>query len=277
MCTLSGSISALGTSTTFKGAFDNNNSTNWFCSGTNDANVDFNPDIWVVVDFGEPIQIQEYSLRSGSHSQRVPKEYRLQASPDGVNWINLEASYNLVSPNNWASVPLRNHTITNNTSYRYYRMYFSASYETYTLGPIAYANYQIDEIELKADVPEFIVTHDNRVGINTIKPEETLHVNGNILANAYLTPDYVFEHYFEANKSTKPNYQFKSLDQVYNFVKKNHHLPNVPSKEEVEKQGGIVLNRNVELQLEKIEELYLHLIELESYVSNLEKKYRQFK
>ena len=277
MCSLSGSVSALATQTTFKDAFDNDNSTNWFCSGTDNVNVDINPDIWVVVDFWEPIHIQEYSLRSGSHSQRVPKEYRLQAYTDGVNWINLETPYNLVTPNDWASVPLRTHTLSNNTSYRYYRLYFSASYENYILGTSAYANYQIDEIELKADVPEFIVTQDNRVGINTLKPEETLHVNGNIFASAFLTPDYVFEHYFEANKSSKPDCQFKSLDQVYNFVKKNHHLPSIPSKEEVEKQGGIVLNRAVELQLEKIEELYLHLIEVEDYVSHLEKKYQQLK
>lgn len=277
MCTLSGTVSALGTSTTFKDAFDNNNFTNWFCSGVaDDLDEDITANIWVVIDFNEPIQIQEYSLRSGSHSQRVPKEYRLQASTDAVNWNDLEPMH-IISPNNWVSVPLRTHTLSNNTSYRYYRLYFSASYENYILGSAAYGNYQIDEIELKADVPEFIINQDSRVGINVVKPDETLHVNGNILANAYLTPDYVFEHYFEANKSSKPDYQFKSLDQIYKFVKKNHHLPNVPSKEEVEKQGGIVLNRAVELQLEKIEELYLHLIEVENYVSRLEKKYQQLK
>ena len=38
-------------------------------------------------------------------------------------------------------------------------------------------------------------------------------------------------------------------------------MPNVPSGAEVKEQGGIVLNRASEVQLEKIEELYLHTIE----------------
>ncbi len=37
-------------------------------------------------------------------------------------------------------------------------------------------------------------------------------------------------------------------------------MPNVPSAAEVKEQGGIVLNRSSEVQLEKIEELYLHTI-----------------
>ena len=39
------------------------------------------------------------------------------------------------------------------------------------------------------------------------------------------------------------------------------YAPNIPSAAEVEKQGGIILNRASELQLEKIEELYLHTIQ----------------
>ena len=53
------------------------------------------------------------------------------------------------------------------------------------------------------------------------------------------------------------------------FVKENHHLPNVPSAAEVAEQGGIVLNRASEVQLEKIEELYLHTIAQQKEIETL--------
>ena len=80
-------------------------------------------------------------------------------------------------------------------------------------------------------------------------------------ANATLTPDYVFESYFNGASEANPAYRFPSLAEVEAFVKENHHLPNVASADEVREQGGIVLNRASEVQLEKIEELYLHTIE----------------
>ena len=54
------------------------------------------------------------------------------------------------------------------------------------------------------------------------------------------------------------------------FLKKHHHLPNILSADEVEAQGGIILNKTIEMQLEKIEELYLHLIELDKKIDQLE-------
>ncbi|MDB0007438.1 hypothetical protein N9E30_05755 [Flavobacteriales bacterium] len=39
-------------------------------------------------------------------------------------------------------------------------------------------------------------------------------------------------------------------------------MPGIPSAKKIEKQGGILINRAVEQNLEKIEELYLHLYEL---------------
>jgi len=47
-------------------------------------------------------------------------------------------------------------------------------------------------------------------------------------------------------------------------------LPNIPSAEEVKEKGGILLNKAVEQNLEKIEELYLHLYQTSKEIEELE-------
>jgi len=113
-----------------------------------------------------------------------------------------------------------------------------------------------------------VILKNGHVGIGDSTPTEgtlvvsgTIVSSGNMTANATLTPDYVFESYFKGSSEANPAYRFPSLAEVEAFVKENHHLPNVPSANEVREQGGIVLNRASEVQLEKIEELYLHTIE----------------
>ncbi|MBL6662636.1 MAG: discoidin domain-containing protein [Flavobacteriales bacterium] len=108
-------------------------------------------------------------------------------------------------------------------------------------------------------------------GIGTTNPSQALHVMGNILASGTITPDYVFKEYYDKNDVNK-DYDFKSLKEIEQFVKKNKHLPGVPSEKDIEEQGGIIVNRATEINLEKIEELYLHLIQMEKRLSLLEKK-----
>ena len=52
------------------------------------------------------------------------------------------------------------------------------------------------------------------------------------------------------------------LNEVEQFIKENKHLPGVPSAQDIEEQGGILVNKATEINLEKIEELYIHLFEL---------------
>ena len=84
-------------------------------------------------------------------------------------------------------------------------------------------------------------------------------------------PDYVcfIEKFFQ------PHYQFMSLVEVKEFIQKHHHLPNVFSRKEIEKQGGIKLNVALEQQLEKIEELFLYAIEQEKRINYLEAKLQE--
>jgi hypothetical protein len=74
----------------------------------------------------------------------------------------------------------------------------------------------------------------NRVGIGTMTPDEKLTVKGKIhtqevrvYMSGPLVPDYVF-----AN-----DYQLKSLAEVEEYIKENSHLPEIPSAQEIEKNG----------------------------------------
>lgn len=118
----------------------------------------------------------------------------------------------------------------------------------------------------------FVVANNGRVGVNTNSPTEKLHVTGNILASGTITPDYVFEHYFEGESPSKPDYILKPIEEVKTFVKENKHLPGVPSAQDIKKQGGIIVNKATEINLEKIEELYLYLFELEEENIKIEKR-----
>lgn len=107
------------------------------------------------------------------------------------------------------------------------------------------------------------ITHEGNVGINIAAPTEKLHVNGNILATGTITPDYVFQKYFTNSSQLNPEYKMYSLNEIEEYVKQHYHLPGVPSASEVKEKGGIVINRATEINLEKIEELFLHLIVLQ--------------
>lgn len=94
-----------------------------------------------------------------------------------------------------------------------------------------------------------------------------LFVNGGILANEWLVPnvstwgDYVFE----------DNYNLKSLSEIAQHIEENGHLHNTPSAEEIETNGLEVAAMTINQQ-EKIEELFLHLIEMDKRLKNLEAK-----
>jgi hypothetical protein len=95
------------------------------------------------------------------------------------------------------------------------------------------------------------------VGIGTTSPDEKLTVKGKIHAQEVkvdmlgpLVPDYVF-----AN-----DYKLKSLQEVEAFIKKNSHLPEIPSAQELEKNGLMLAEMNMNL-LKKVEELMLYMID----------------
>jgi len=70
--------------------------------------------------------------------------------------------------------------------------------------------------------------------------------------------DYVF----------KQGYHLKTLTETETFISENGHLPGVPSGEEIQKDG-LDIGEMQKIQMEKIEELYLHVIELEKKINSL--------
>lgn len=126
--------------------------------------------------------------------------------------------------------------------------------------------------------PKMILTENGNlaIGATTIPTAEVtatnprLYVVGNITTTGkvYTTnsvyADYVFEKYFNGKSAINPDYEFKSLNYVRDFIKANNHLPGVRSIGDLKKEVNGYKFDMTELSiqsLEKIEELYLHTIE----------------
>jgi hypothetical protein len=79
-------------------------------------------------------------------------------------------------------------------------------------------------------------------------------------------PDYVF----------KSDYKLMPLNEVEKFILANNHLPNIPSAKEVEIEGQALGKLQV-LQMEKIEELTLYMIEMKKENEKLKKEMEDLK
>lgn len=88
---------------------------------------------------------------------------------------------------------------------------------------------------------------------------EGLKIAPSTNATEWSWPDYVFS----------KNHKLSSLDSVEAYINKNSHLPNVPSAEEVGKNGIDVAKMDATL-LQKIEETTLYLIEMNKKLNKLE-------
>lgn len=73
-------------------------------------------------------------------------------------------------------------------------------------------------------------------------------------------PDYVFDH----------GYELQTINEVSEFIGKNKHLKGIPSAKELKKNGINITEMNMKL-LEKIEELTLYIIYLNSEIEKQKK------
>ena len=64
------------------------------------------------------------------------------------------------------------------------------------------------------------------------------------------------------------DYSLKSLSEVEKFIQTNKHLPNVPSAQELV-NNGLDLGTMQAIQMEKIEELTLYLIQMQKEIDLL--------
>jgi hypothetical protein len=113
---------------------------------------------------------------------------------------------------------------------------------------------------------------------NAIQAQGDITTEGNIIAQGKVTatgglvvknwsmevPDYVFD---------DGQYQPMSLQDVDAFVKKNKHLPEMPSALEMKESGLDVAEMNLRL-LKKVEELTLYVIEQDRKIQDLSARVR---
>jgi hypothetical protein len=99
-----------------------------------------------------------------------------------------------------------------------------------------------------------IGTGNTDTDINANGDDYLLFIKGGTLSEEVAVrtgwADYVFDE----------NYTLLPLEQVETFITKNGHLPNTPSA--VDLNGTVKLGEATVNQQEKIEEIYLHLIEM---------------
>jgi hypothetical protein len=112
-----------------------------------------------------------------------------------------------------------------------------------------------------------------QVTIGTSSPAAgyKLSVNGKMIcteARVQLNaawPDYVFA----------DDYPLPSLDELEIFIKKNRHLPKMPSAAAVQKENGFDLGEMQQKMLEKIEELTMYVIELKNENKMLQERLKK--
>jgi trimeric autotransporter adhesin len=75
-----------------------------------------------------------------------------------------------------------------------------------------------------------------------------------------------------SDKVFDKTYKLMSLQEVSKFISENKHLPNVPSAQEVVK-NGISIDEMVSKLLEKVEELTLYTIQQQKEIEELKKKF----
>lgn len=73
-----------------------------------------------------------------------------------------------------------------------------------------------------------------------------------------------------------PNYNLMSLKELEQYILKNKHLPEVPTQNEISKDGVDMYEMNAIL-LKKVEELTLYVIEQQKQIEQLENKIKNIK
>jgi len=118
---------------------------------------------------------------------------------------------------------------------------------------------------------DFIIESNGNIGIGVDDAVEKLTVDGRIKAREIwctLTswPDYVFDE----------DYQLQPLAELDQYIKKNKHLPDIPTEKEI-LENGLMLAEMESIIMKKIEELTLYVIEQQKEIELLKAQNEELK
>ncbi|MGC9343269.1 MAG: hypothetical protein ACP5E3_11250 [Bacteroidales bacterium] len=120
---------------------------------------------------------------------------------------------------------------------------------TISMDPLIYGEFDNDLLAI-----------GGRLGVNTqnIPDSIQLAVSGTVVAKeGIITTDYFPDFVF------LPDYKLRGIHELKAFISKHNHLPDIPPAKVVESQGMKVGNMQ-KLLLQKIEEITLYMIEIQS-------------
>ena len=95
----------------------------WYPFNRSSNAVRFRVGSWTAYKFNEPKVIDKYKFRqnySAGHSRNVDG-FTIDASNDGVNWVNLDTVNNVLNTTEYENL-----SVSNTTAYTYYRIYITA-------------------------------------------------------------------------------------------------------------------------------------------------------
>jgi hypothetical protein len=119
---------------------------------------------------------------------------------------------------------------------------------------------------------QMTIASGGNVGIGTAAPDAKLTVKGTIHAEQVKVdlnvpgPDYVFD----------ADYKLTGLNELKVYLDKYHHLPEIPSADEMAKNGVDLGEMNIKL-LKKVEELTLYLIEKDKQLKDQQNDIQELK
>lgn len=86
---------------------------------------EYNTDMWMQLEYDEPVSVGAYTFTSANDADgRDPKDWKFEASQDGVNWVELDSRSGEIFSERFQT---KRYDFDNTTPYKYYRISITAN------------------------------------------------------------------------------------------------------------------------------------------------------